>query len=162
MGNIILTLVHFLTLLCVIANTRDMSVGTDTNHLQMDNGDIITSCTEFRYLVTIRVFTKDGRNTKNIRHRIIQARKIISALNGVWWSKNTTRNRKKMIYNSMVRSVLIYGAETWSLYEDERRRINGTEMDEPLRTVRPIYRTDIPLPSRCCIIYFFFFNKYKY
>ena len=50
-------------------------------------------------------------------------------LNGVWWSKNITRNRKKMIYNSMVKSVLIYGAEIWSLYEDDRRRINATEMD---------------------------------
>jgi len=29
----------------------------------------------------------------------------------------------------MVKSVLIYGAETWSLYEDNRRRINATEMD---------------------------------
>jgi hypothetical protein len=26
----------------------------------------------------------------------------------------------------------------------------------PLRTVRPIYRTGIPLPSRCCILYIFF------
>jgi hypothetical protein len=33
-----------------------------------------------------------------------------------------------MIYNSMVKSVLIYGAETWSLYEDDRRRINAIEM----------------------------------
>jgi len=30
-----------------------------------------------------------------------------------------------------------------------------------LRTMRPMYRTDIPLPSRCCILYIFF-NKYKY
>jgi hypothetical protein len=30
-----------------------------------------------------------------------------------------------------------------------------------LRTVRPIYRTGVPLPSRCCILYIFF-NKYKY
>jgi hypothetical protein len=29
----------------------------------------------------------------------------------------------------MVKSVLVYGAETWSLYEDDRRRINATEMD---------------------------------
>ena len=28
----------------------------------------------------------------------------------------------------MVKSVLTYGAETWSLYEDDRRRINATEM----------------------------------
>jgi len=107
---------------------------TDTNHQEMDNGDIITGCTEFRYLGTI--FTKDGRDTKNIRHRVTQARKIIGELNGVWWSKNITRNRKKKIYNSMVKSVLIYGAKIWSLYEDDRRRINATEMDALRRSAR--------------------------
>ena len=29
-----------------------------------------------------------------------------------------------MIYNSMVKNALTYGAETWSLYEDDRRVIN--------------------------------------
>jgi hypothetical protein len=57
----------------------------------MDNGNIITSRIEFRYLGTI--FTKDGRGTKNIRHMVTQARKIIGSLNGLWWSKNITRNR---------------------------------------------------------------------
>jgi len=80
--------------------------------------------------------TKNGRDTKNICHRVTQARKIIGPLNGVWWSKNITRNRKKMIHNSMVKSVLIYGAETWSLYEDDRRRINVTEMDALRRSAR--------------------------
>ena len=41
-----------------------------------------------------------------------------------------------MIYNSVVKSVLIYGAETWSLYEDDRRRINATEMDALRRSAR--------------------------
>jgi len=117
-----------------IAKTKYISLGTDTKHLEMDNGDIITGCAEFRYLGTI--FTKDGRDTKYIRHRITQVRKIIGALNGVWWSKNITRNRKKMIYNSMVKSVLIYGAEIWSLYEDDRKRINATEMDALRRSAR--------------------------
>jgi hypothetical protein len=76
-----------------IAKRKYVSVGTDRNHLEMDNGDIITGCTEFRYLETI--FTKDGRETKNIRHRVTQARKIMGALYGVRWSKNITRNRKK-------------------------------------------------------------------
>jgi hypothetical protein len=96
-----------------IAKTKYMSVDTDTNHLEMDNDDIITGCTKFWYLGT--TFTKDGRDTKNIRHRVTPARKITSALNGVGWSKNITRNRKKMIYNSMVKSVLIYGPETWRM-----------------------------------------------
>jgi hypothetical protein len=53
----------------------------------------------------------------------------MGALNGVWWSKNITRNRNKIIYNNMVKSVLIYGAEIWSLCEDDRRRINASETD---------------------------------
>jgi hypothetical protein len=110
-----------------IAKTKFMPVGTDTNHLEMDNDDIISGCTKFRYLGTI--FPKDGRDNKNIRHGVTQAPKIVGSLNGVWWSKNITRNRKKIIYNSMVKSALIYGAETWSLYEDDRRRINAIELD---------------------------------
>jgi hypothetical protein len=31
----------------------------------------------------------------------------------------------------------------------------------PLRTLRPIYRAGVPLPSRCYILYIFS-NKYKY
>jgi len=41
-----------------------------------------------------------------------------------------------MIYSSMVRSLLIYVAETWSLFEDDRRRINTTEMDVLRRWAR--------------------------
>jgi hypothetical protein len=58
----------------------------------------------------------------------------MGALDGIWWSKDITKNRKKMIY--MVKSVLIYGAETWSLYEDDRRRINTTKMDALRRSAR--------------------------
>ena len=77
-----------------IAKTKHMSLGTDRNHLELDNGDIITGCTEFRYLGSI--FTKDGRDTKNVRHRVTQARKVIGALNGVWWSKYVTKNGKRL------------------------------------------------------------------
>ena len=41
-----------------------------------------------------------------------------------------------MIYNSVVKSVLIYGAEIWSLYENDRRRINAAEMDALRRLAR--------------------------
>ena len=41
-----------------------------------------------------------------------------------------------MIYNSVVKSVLIYGAESWSLYEDDRRGINGNGRDGLRRSAR--------------------------
>ena len=31
-------------------------------------------------------------------------------------------------------------------------------MNQPLRTVRPIYRAGVPLPSKCCILYIFSTN----
>jgi len=31
-----------------IAKTKYMSLGTATNHLELDKGDIITGCTEYR------------------------------------------------------------------------------------------------------------------
>ena len=34
-----------------------------------------------------------------------------------------------MTYNTMVKSVLIYGVETWILCDDAGGGINGTEMD---------------------------------
>jgi hypothetical protein len=45
--------------------------------------------------------------------------------------------------------------EGWS---DEGCREAGSQKlgDGPLRTVRPIYRTGVPLPSRCYILYIFF------
>ena len=70
-----------------------MSLGSDINHLEMDSGDITTGCTEFSYLGS--VFTKDGRDAKNIYHRVAQARKIIGALNGIWRAKDVTKNGKK-------------------------------------------------------------------
>jgi hypothetical protein len=36
----------------------------------------------------------------------------------------------------MFKSVLFYGAETWSSYEDDRRRINAAEMDAIRRSAR--------------------------
>ena len=107
-------------------------MGTDTNHLELGDGDIITGCTEIRYLGSI--FTKDGRDTKNISHGVTQARKIISAINGVWRSKGVEKHWKKMIYNSMVKCVPMYGAETWSLFEDDGWRIDGAEMDSLRRS----------------------------
>jgi hypothetical protein len=51
-----------------IGETKYMTVGTDTNHLEIDNGDMITGCIEFRYLETI--FITDRRDSKNISHRV--------------------------------------------------------------------------------------------
>jgi hypothetical protein len=52
-----------------------------------------------------------GDNTTEIKHRINQKRKAINALNSIWWYKDITRNRKLYIYQTIIQSILMYGAE---------------------------------------------------
>ena len=40
------------------------------------------------------------------------------------------------MYNSTAKCVLTYGAEIWSLYGDDRRGTDGTEMDALGRSAR--------------------------
>ena len=58
-----------------------------------------------------------------------------------FYTTTPVKKTEKMMYNSMVKSVLTYGAETWSLYKDDRRRINTTEMDV-LRGSARIFKLD--------------------
>ena len=44
----------------------------------------------------------------------------------------------------------------WFCYNHIARVFNSSP--RPSRTVRPIYRTGVPLPSRCCILYIFSTN----
>jgi hypothetical protein len=54
-----------------------------------------------------------GDNTTEIKHKISQTRKAKNALNSIWWYKNITKNRKLCIYQTIIQSILIYGAEVW-------------------------------------------------
>ena len=83
--------------------------------------------------------------------------------------RNTTHTHTAQFYNERISTdpILI----TWqnTVYEPpedgfkKRPKHVGASVKcfNPLRTVRPIYRTGVPLPSKCCILYKFF-NNYKY
>ena len=66
---------------------------------------------------------------KEIRSRAIQARKCIACLNGILWSEDRRNERKLNIYNALIKSSLLYRSETWRLTENNKRRVEATEMD---------------------------------
>jgi len=55
---------------------------------------------------------------------------------GYGGQRTEQKTRKKMIYTGVAKSVLIYGAEAWSLYVDDRRGINAAGMDVLRRSAR--------------------------
>jgi hypothetical protein len=44
-------------------------------------------------------------------------------------NKDVRKERKLNIYNALIKSSLLYGSETWRLTENNKRRVETTEMD---------------------------------
>ena len=63
-------------------------------------------------------------------------RKAINALNSIWWHKDITKNRKLYIYQTIIKSILMYGAEVWQIPTREINNILSTEMDVLRRSAR--------------------------
>jgi hypothetical protein len=84
----------------------------------------------------VQFFDTSGIDDKEIRSRVIQARKCIACLNGILWSKDIRKERKLNICNALIKSSLLHGSETSRLTENNKRRVEATEMDALRRSSR--------------------------
>jgi hypothetical protein len=50
-------------------------------------------------------------------------------LNSVLWSKTILHKTKKLMYQALVQSILLYGADTWTLNTQQANKLLATEMD---------------------------------
>ena len=73
--------------------------------------DDIKEVEKFVYLGS--VVSKDGGTDEDIKCRINKARHAFNTLRPVWTSTSLSLHNKIRIFNTNVKSVLLYGAETW-------------------------------------------------
>jgi hypothetical protein len=109
-----------------------MGEGKET--LKLDGGKEIKRCRECTCLGT--KIDQSGDNTTEIKHTISQTRKAINTLNSIWWQENIIKNRKLYIYQTIIQSILEYGAEVWQIPTREINKILSTEMDVLRRSAR--------------------------
>jgi hypothetical protein len=132
--------------------------------MKLDKDSEIVSCQVHKYLGVI--FDTSGTDDKGIRSKVIQGRKFVACLNGMLWSEDIRKERKLNIYNALinplnaelnpichlvallrahpifhisrikVKSSLLYGSETWRLTENNKKRVEDTEMDVLRRSSR--------------------------
>jgi len=114
--------------------TKYLFTGETHNNLKLDKDSGIEFCQEYKYLGVI--FDTSWTDDKEIRSRVIQARKCIACLNRILWSKDIRKERKLNIYNALIKSSLFYGSESWRLTENNKRRVEATEMDALRRSSR--------------------------
>ena len=75
------------------------------------NGCALENVEEFTYLGSI--ISTDGGTDKDILARIGKARTAFAMLKNIWRSKQISLKTKLRLFNSNVKSVLLYGSETW-------------------------------------------------
>ena len=74
-------------------------------------GKDVEDITEFTYLGS--KISQSGGTEEDIKARIKKAQQTFAILRCVWRSKSISTNTKIRIFNSNVKSTLLYGSETW-------------------------------------------------
>ena len=69
------------------------------------------------------------RQENGIKNKINKGRAVRSMLNGVLWNRQVTRKNKLQIYNSVVKSTVTYGAETWKFNKNLESKLMSMEME---------------------------------
>ena len=89
-------------------------------------GDTLEVVESFKYLGS----DTDGKGsaTGDIRRRIAMAVGTFNALSERVWKQPVAVGIKKRIYDACIRSILLYGCETWQMLEEDIRRLESCEM----------------------------------
>jgi len=85
--------------------TKYLCIGETHSNLKLDKKSETESCQEYKYLRVI--FDTSGTDDKEIRSRVIKARKCIACLNGILWSEDIRKERKLNIYNALIKRQFI-------------------------------------------------------
>ncbi|CAH8466653.1 unnamed protein product [Schistosoma haematobium] len=81
-----------------------------TNPIKID-GEDLEDVKTFTYLDSI--IDERGGSDADVKARIGRARAVYLQLRNIWNSKQLSTNTKVRIFNTNVKTVLLYGAETW-------------------------------------------------
>jgi hypothetical protein len=105
-----------------------MAIGDTSRDLQLEDGKGTVSHVSEYVCLEARI-TKDGNHEPEINDRINKVRAAISKLNSVLWDRDVTSKTKTHVYHAIVKSAIIYSAETWCLKAKTVAKLNSTEMD---------------------------------
>ena len=98
-------------------------------------GKEIKEADSFTYLGS--VVSKDGGTDEDIRNRINKARHAFNTLRPIWRATSLSLHDKIRIFGTNVKSVLLYGSETWRVTKTNTNKLQ-TFINKCLRNVRQI------------------------
>jgi hypothetical protein len=94
-----------------INKSKILKINSSSMNAVTLNGSQLEEVQSFTYLGSI--VDQQGGTDADVKARIGKARVAFIQLNNIWKSRELSRNTKIRLFNSNVKSVLLYGAETW-------------------------------------------------
>jgi hypothetical protein len=111
-----------------IDKTKVMAVEKKRNkelHINI-SGKEVEQVDKFVYLGGL--ITANGSNEEDIQRRIGLTSQAFGKLNKIWRSKGITKNTKIRIYETLIKPILLYGSECWTIRKSDEHRIMVAEM----------------------------------
>ena len=90
------------------------------------NGEKIETVTDFIFLGS--KITADGDCSHEIKRCLLLGRKVMTNLDSILKSRDITSLTKVHVVKAMVFPVVMYGCESWTIKEAERRRIDAFKL----------------------------------
>ena len=94
-----------------VGKTKSLRVNATQEALININVQAIEDVDNFTYLGSI--VSKTGGADEDVKARISKARHAFVTLRPVWRNENLSLHTKLRLFNTNVKSVLLYGSETW-------------------------------------------------
>ena len=88
------------------------------------------------------IVAENGGTSKEVNARIQKVRGSFSKLRSVWLSKSLRKGTKIRMFNACVKSVLLYGCETWLVTKNIQRKLQ-TFVNRCLRYILRIWWPNI-------------------
>ncbi|XP_037300014.1 uncharacterized protein LOC119190875 [Manduca sexta] len=125
---------------CGVTSSLPLLIGTEA----------VEKVHKFTYLGS--VVSETGGTEEDIASRIAKSRAIYAQLRPVWQSRKLTKRVKLKIFRSNVKTVLLYGCETWKVTKDISHRLQ-VFVNRCLRRVLDVYWpekiSNVDLWKRC-------------
>ena len=107
-----------------IQNTKIMASGPITSW-QID-GETVETVTDLIFLGSN--ITANGDCSQEIKRRLLLGRKALTNLDSILKSRDVTLPTNVHLVKAMVFPVVVYGCESWTIKQAERRRIDAFEL----------------------------------
>ena len=99
-----------------VSKTKALRIGTINASPFHVFDQTIQDVEQFCYLGSI--ISKDGGSISDVKARIGKASAAFSSLRNVWKSSHYTNASKIKLFNTNVKSILLYGCETWKVTKE--------------------------------------------